>query len=150
MCFDGCLAFLMGEDYVAVDLVCSRGEFSVRGGIIDVFPFSSTTPIRINFLDDGVLLWRFDVESQLTSSSLALFHVPSVKDDPLCSLNDINPSGFLFLFYDPNKEMLGKYGDSVGFSSDLQYVSFDFFRKNTDIFGPNVFIDKQRIRDFSA
>ena len=39
--FDDCHDFLVIENYVLVDFVTMPGEFSVRGGIIDVFPFSS-------------------------------------------------------------------------------------------------------------
>ena len=41
------------------------GEFSVRGGILDVFPTDSTDPVRIEFFGDEVESIRpFDVESQ--------------------------------------------------------------------------------------
>ena len=41
------------------------GEFSVRGGILDVFPTDSTDPVRIEFFGDEIESIRpFDVESQ--------------------------------------------------------------------------------------
>jgi transcription-repair coupling factor (superfamily II helicase) len=41
------------------------GEFSVRGGIVDVFPTDSTDPVRIEFFGDEIESIRpFDVESQ--------------------------------------------------------------------------------------
>ena len=57
-----------------VDFVSEPGEFSVRGGIVDVFSFSNDTPYRIEFFSDTVESIRtFDVESQLS-----LQQVPSI------------------------------------------------------------------------
>lgn len=50
-----------------VDFVSEPGEFSVRGGIIDVFSFSNNNPYRIEFFGDEVDTIRtFDVETQLS------------------------------------------------------------------------------------
>lgn len=50
-----------------VDFVSEPGEFSVRGGIIDVFSFSNDNPYRIEFFGDEVDTIRtFDVETQLS------------------------------------------------------------------------------------
>ena len=50
-----------------VDFVTEPGEFSVRGGIIDVFSFSNDEPYRIEFFGDEVESIRtFDVETQLS------------------------------------------------------------------------------------
>ena len=54
-----------------VDFVTQPGEFSVRGGIIDVFSFSNQHPYRIEFYDDQVESLRsFDVATQLSISTL--------------------------------------------------------------------------------
>jgi transcription-repair coupling factor (superfamily II helicase) len=53
-----------------VDFVTEPGEFSVRGGIIDVFSFSNDEPYRIEFFGDEVDSIRaFDVETQLSTKS---------------------------------------------------------------------------------
>ena len=50
-----------------VDFVTEPGEFSVRGGIVDVFSFSHDEPYRIKFFGDEVDSIRtFDVETQLS------------------------------------------------------------------------------------
>src|SRR5690554_3776687 len=47
------------------DFVTEPGEFSVRGGILDVFSFSNDEPYRIEFFGDEVDSIRtFDVETQ--------------------------------------------------------------------------------------
>ncbi|MGI8456995.1 MAG: transcription-repair coupling factor [Propionibacteriaceae bacterium] len=45
---------LVGAAYVRVDLVQRRGEFAVRGGIVDVFPPTEEHPVRIDFFGDTV------------------------------------------------------------------------------------------------
>ena len=50
-----------------VDFVTDPGEFSVRGGIVDVFSFAHDTPYRIEFFGDEVESIRtFDIASQLS------------------------------------------------------------------------------------
>ncbi|HEY3408520.1 MAG TPA: transcription-repair coupling factor, partial [Propionicimonas sp.] len=45
---------LVDAAYVRVDLVERRGEFCVRGGIIDLFPPTLEHPVRIDFFGDTV------------------------------------------------------------------------------------------------
>ncbi|WP_066516627.1 transcription-repair coupling factor [Curtobacterium ammoniigenes] len=40
--------------YVRVDLVSRRGEFAVRGGILDVFPPTADHPVRVDFFGDEI------------------------------------------------------------------------------------------------
>ncbi|WP_127793994.1 transcription-repair coupling factor [Agromyces sp. LHK192] len=40
--------------YARVDLVSRRGEFAVRGGILDVFPPTADHPVRVDFFGDEV------------------------------------------------------------------------------------------------
>ncbi|MBS9767009.1 MAG: transcription-repair coupling factor [Flavobacteriaceae bacterium] len=54
-----------------VDFVTEPGEFSVRGGILDVFSFSNDEPYRIEFFGDEVDSIRlFDVETQLSTEKV--------------------------------------------------------------------------------
>ncbi|MGY0390965.1 transcription-repair coupling factor [Bizionia sp. KMM 8389] len=54
-----------------VDFVTEPGEFSVRGGIVDVFSFSNDEPYRIEFFGDDVDSIRtFDVETQLSTEQI--------------------------------------------------------------------------------
>lgn len=58
---------LFEYNFTRVDFVSEPGEFSVRGGIIDVFSFSNDTPYRIEFFGDEIDSIRtFDVETQLS------------------------------------------------------------------------------------
>lgn len=58
---------LFEYEFKRVDFVTEPGEFSVRGGIIDVFSFSNDNPYRIEFFGNEVDSIRsFDVETQLS------------------------------------------------------------------------------------
>ena len=58
---------LFEYQFKRVDFVTEPGEFSVRGGIVDVFSFSNDEPYRMEFFGDEVDSIRtFDVESQLS------------------------------------------------------------------------------------
>ena len=51
---DDLLARLVEIGYSRVDLVGSRGEIAVRGGIVDVFPPTEEHPLRIEFFGDTI------------------------------------------------------------------------------------------------
>ncbi|MBP5305313.1 MAG: hypothetical protein J6Z02_05640 [Lachnospiraceae bacterium] len=56
---------LVALGYERVEEVMAKGQFAVRGGIIDIFPLSDETPVRIELWDDEIDTIRtFDVESQ--------------------------------------------------------------------------------------
>ncbi len=65
-----------------VDFVTEPGEFSVRGGIVDVFSFSNDEPYRIEFFGDEVDSIRtFDVETQLSTDQIKKITViPNVEN----------------------------------------------------------------------
>ena len=68
-----------------VDFVTEPGEFSVRGGIVDVFSFSHDEPYRIEFFGDEVDSVRtFDVETQLSSEQVKKISImPNVENKAL-------------------------------------------------------------------
>ena len=51
---DDLLVRLVEIGYSRVDLVTSRGEIAVRGGIVDVFPPTEEHPLRVEFFGDTV------------------------------------------------------------------------------------------------
>ena len=100
--FDVCLSFLRLNDYKHVSLVFEPGSFSVRGGIIDVFPFSSDAPLRLNFLESSTSIYYFDVQSQLTTTEAESFVFPSKQKGSISSFNDIKMDDFHIFFFDPD------------------------------------------------
>ncbi|HET7580834.1 MAG TPA: transcription-repair coupling factor [Bacillales bacterium] len=62
---DAFLDTLMAGGYERTPMVASPGEFSVRGGILDIYPLTEEKPVRIELFDTEIDSIRyFDVESQ--------------------------------------------------------------------------------------
>jgi transcription-repair coupling factor (superfamily II helicase) len=56
------------------DFVSEPGEFSVRGGIVDVFSYSYEKPYRITFFGNEVeSIKTFDIETQLSVDKVKIF-----------------------------------------------------------------------------
>ncbi|WP_378185859.1 transcription-repair coupling factor [Aquimarina sp. W85] len=93
------------------DFVTEPGEFSVRGGIVDVFSFSNDEPYRIEFFGDEVDTIRtFDVETQLSTEQVKkVTIIPNVENK---SMQDSRES---FLKYIASKTVI--------FAKDLEILS---------------------------
>jgi len=61
---------LVGAAYVRVDMVERRGEFAVRGGIVDIFPPTEEHPVRVDFFGDEVEEIRYFTVADQRSSDL--------------------------------------------------------------------------------
>lgn len=72
---------LAAAAYVRVDLVERRGEFAVRGGIVDVFPPTEDHPLRIDFWGDEVeeIRW-FSVADQRTTDAVERLWAPPCRE----------------------------------------------------------------------
>ena len=73
---------LFSYHFNRTDFVTEPGEFSVRGGIVDVFSFSNNEPYRIEFFGNEVDSIRtFDVESQLSTAQLSkITIIPNIEN----------------------------------------------------------------------
>jgi len=88
--------FLMEYSFVRVDFVTDPGQFSLRGGIVDVFSFSNDYPYRIEFMGDEVASIRsFDPVSQLSKEKVP--HITIVPDLQLRSDGKDQQPLFAFL-----------------------------------------------------
>lgn len=74
--------FLYDNRFERCDFVYEPGQFSVRGGIVDIFSFSEERPVRIDFFGDEIDSIRFfDVETQLSDElSDQISIVPDMSD----------------------------------------------------------------------
>jgi len=65
---------LANAGYEHVAQVSARGQYAVRGGILDIFSFHHTLPVRVELFDDEVeSLREFDLDTQIS-----VHHVDSV------------------------------------------------------------------------
>ena len=116
---------LFEYQFKRVDFVTEPGEFSVRGGIVDVFSFSHDEPYRLEFFGDEVDSIRtFDVETQLSTEKVKKISIiPNVANKTLTEkresfLGYISPKTVIF---SKNTEVLLARLD-------------DFFEKATEAF----------------
>ena len=79
--FDGVLVRLADLAYTRVDMVDRRGEFAVRGGIIDVFPPTADHPLRVEFWGDEISEIRsFAVADQRTLAAAEELTAPPCRE----------------------------------------------------------------------
>lgn len=110
---------LAGQGYQPVRFVSIPGEFAVRGGIFDIYPFSGEYPVRLEFFGDEVESIReFDTDSQRSVAFLdeAKF-VPSSTFETLKgdqhreSLIEYLPRNVVLLIHNPDliREQIGDW-----------------------------------------
>jgi transcription-repair coupling factor (superfamily II helicase) len=82
--------------------VDAEGDYSIRGGILDVFPPSSPLPVRIEFFGDSVeSMRRFDLETQLSVLKIGAVDITPLSEFP------------------PDRDILDKIGTLVGGEYDV-------------------------------
>ena len=86
------------------------GEYSIRGGILDVFPAESTRPLRIEFFGDEIeSIRRFEVDTQRSVMKISEAQVlplsEPVQMEPEYSLLDLAP-GALVVIDEPEQVTL--------------------------------------------
>jgi transcription-repair coupling factor (superfamily II helicase) len=81
MAGDGLAERLAGLGYERVDVVEHRGEFAVRGGIVDLFPATARRPIRIDLFGDEIeSLREFSPTTQLSTGHLGAVEVHQCRE----------------------------------------------------------------------
>ncbi|MBV8930587.1 MAG: transcription-repair coupling factor, partial [Mycobacteriaceae bacterium] len=77
--FESVITRLVELAYTRVDMVGKRGEFAVRGGILDVFPPTAEHPVRVEFWGDEVSEMRmFSVADQRSIAEITVDAVIAV------------------------------------------------------------------------
>ncbi|QRV01965.1 transcription-repair coupling factor [Arcanobacterium phocisimile] len=72
---------LVNAAYSRVDMIENRGEFAIRGGIIDIFPPTEAHPLRIELFDDEVDDIRtFAVADQRSLNKRAHVYAPPCRE----------------------------------------------------------------------
>jgi transcription-repair coupling factor (superfamily II helicase) len=79
--FDALLVRLVELAYTRVEMVTARGEFAVRGGIVDVFPPTAEHPVRVEFWGDEVSELRsFAVADQRSVEAVDELLAPGCRE----------------------------------------------------------------------
>ncbi|MCH9632945.1 MAG: Transcription-repair-coupling factor [Chlamydiae bacterium] len=116
--------------YQRTTLVNDKGEFAVRGGIIDVFPSSEMQPFRIEFFGDEIESMRaFDPVHQVSTSETNSLDIFATKELELLKSSDEQSSIFSYLsddaiiFVDNPLQLKQKYQElSHAFDLENDYL----------------------------
>ena len=100
--FDFTEELLHQFNFNLTDFVSEPGEFSVRGGIVDVFSYSNEEPYRITFFGNEVeSIKTFDIETQLSKEKIKEFQLVSNMNFSVVgskvSLLDLAPKDLIVL-----------------------------------------------------
>ena len=89
-----------------VDFVYEPGQYSIRGGIVDIYSFSNEDPYRIDFFGDEVDSIRsFDIDNQISKEALThISIIPNIHEDlqgeERISFLDFIPADTLLFMHD--------------------------------------------------
>lgn len=99
--------FLLSYNFERVDFVFEPGQFSIRGGIVDIYSFANEYPYRIElFGDDVEAIKTFDPSSQLSTAVFDFVTIiPNINssvftEDKALLLNYFEPDHSLLFFED--------------------------------------------------
>ncbi len=84
---------LLSLGYRKTSMVTVRGEYSLRGWILDIFPSTSEDPVRVEFFGEEIdSARRFDVDNQRSKGDIDDFVIfPAVEPEKEERLADIFP-----------------------------------------------------------
>ncbi len=103
--------------YRRVPMIEGAGQFSVRGGIVDVFPPTEENPVRVEFFDTEVDSIRFfDLATQQSTGTMPVLHIaPALADGADGDILDYFDADTVFILDEPQRisEGAAAYADSV-------------------------------------
>lgn len=100
---------LIGQNFELVDFVAEPGEAALRGGILDVYPFTGGYPLRFEFFGDEIdSIREFDPQSQRsvsrrTSARIVPNLADSARNGEAVSLAIHLPEETLLAFFDDER-----------------------------------------------
>lgn len=147
-------AELSSLGFIRRPIVIDKGEFALRGGIVDLFPLSSTDPYRLEFFGDTIESIRtFDPISQKSTGKIQEIFLSPVfeasKESHLATLLDYLGKETLIIFND----LLALEDASVALAS-LSGANSSFFLSLSALFeeakkGTCHFWTSQKIQELS-
>ena len=137
---EGLIDFLNTNNYSRVEAPEFPGEYSIRGGVVDVFSFGLTHPFRVGFLggDGGVLYFDINTGDVMRESKTAKVYAFPKK--PLFSIKSRAQNVELWLrCFKNNLEISNKKNSLTStFKSKVSFKSINYrsYKKNN---GKNIF-----------
>jgi transcription-repair coupling factor (superfamily II helicase) len=118
---------LQTYDFQLVDFVYEPGQYSIRGGIVDVFSYASSHPCRIDFFDDEVDSIRiFDTDTQRSLETVKKVNIiPNIQWE-----HEMGEQRISFLDYIPPNTTL--WLDNPGLLTDQVQALYEKTDFNAD------------------
>jgi transcription-repair coupling factor (superfamily II helicase) len=120
--------------------VTQKGDISMRGGILDLWPLTSSWPVRLEFFGNELeSLRHFDPLTQISREETTTLVIPPggelglLKADerlPVASMLEYLPAGAIFLLCEPEllREQAGRYEAQVQ-AKDRFFISWEQFQE---------------------
>lgn len=110
---------LVEMGYERRPLAVEKGEFAVRGGIVDLFPLAATEPVRIEFFDEEIVSMRtFDPVGQTSTGKLQEVLITPAEEFALLSGLAEKASLFDYL----QKDLLIVYDDLLAIEDKVATI----------------------------
>jgi transcription-repair coupling factor (superfamily II helicase) len=156
---DTSIEILVGYGFVRADFVYEPGQFSIRGGIVDLFSYGNEFPYRIELFDDEVESIRtFDPITQMSKEKLTTVSViPNLNtrfrqdqkapvfnilpDDTVLWINDIQ---FVYDRLQYCFEQAEKFAVTVGMQDDTELR--EIFRDRAFVYPGDITADIEGLR----
>ena len=123
--------------YERESLVSDKGQFALRGDILDIFPLTEENPIRIEFFDDFVeQIHSFDIENMKNLQNLEQISIfpCTLKKGENCAV-DLSSN---IIMEEPEKferevEMLMQSYSALSYFDKNNYAQFDYLYKKSGL-----------------
>lgn len=139
--FEGLIERLTAMGYRRLPVATDKGEFAIRGGIIDIFPVSTPEPYRIEFWGDEISSMRtYDPIGQKSVQQVPALEIPPAQEMELlkpsaqtCSILDYLGPDTLIIF-DDLLALEDRYAAlvNIGGSPSSTFSSIGAFLDQTD------------------
>lgn len=127
--------------YERVSMIESKGQYAIRGGILDIYPVQMENPVRIELFDDEIDSMRiFDISTQRSIKPIDKFSVPPSRElilndkqrkriiDELCK--ELDRAEDKVMYGIDKEHLIDK------FAKILEYLENNLFLSNMDLVKP--------------
>lgn len=121
--------------YERASITSLKGQYSVRGGIVDIYPVNSDMPVRVDFFDDEVekiCLFDYDTqrsEKEIEDIKIIAYSDISCEDDENYD-NDGNLNSALTDYLSPNAEFFFYESELIENTLNDLYKEAGYFSRN--------------------
>ena len=105
--------FLNENGYQRTDFTEQKGEYAVRGSVVDIFPINSSLPVRLYFSANQITsIALFDIDTQNTKKNLDEITLLSISQkENLSSLHNWTKD-FDYYFWNPKEDFMEDFKEA--------------------------------------